>query len=86
MAEHHEADPSTTAVVSALPVKVADNHYRKSVCANISGISINMTVDVIDGAERLDTHMEMYGEFFIAGSKRKEFLKKLSVLISEYRI
>ncbi|OPY16251.1 MAG: hypothetical protein A4E69_00271 [Syntrophus sp. PtaB.Bin138] len=86
MPKHHKAEPSIAEVVCAPPVKVADNHYRKSVCANISGISINMTVDMIDGEPPRDMHMEMYGEFFIAGSKRKEFLKKLSVLISEYRI
>lgn len=52
--------------------------------ACIAGIRFNMTGDEVHGQE-LDTQIEMYGDFCVPGPRRKEFLKKFSDLINEYR-
>lgn len=50
-----------------------------------TGVSIQLTVDVID-YEELDTFVELVGSFWVAGNKRKEFCEKLSELVNSYRI
>ncbi|OPY16250.1 MAG: hypothetical protein A4E69_00270 [Syntrophus sp. PtaB.Bin138] len=49
------------------------------------GVSLSMTIDVIDG-EELDTTIDVKGKFVIAGCKQKAFTSELSDLINRYRI
>lgn len=48
-------------------------------------VEVEQTIEVIDG-EHLDTHVKLSGAFAISGSQREEFLKKLGLLIDDYRI
>ncbi len=66
--------------------KIADGYYQFNEIEHPSdGVTMIMTIDKIDG-EELDTAVSLDGGFAVAGSKRKEFAKKLGALIDEFRI
>jgi len=48
-------------------------------------LSVEMDIDHIDG-EYLDTKINIDGDFWVEGNRRKEFSEKLEKLIDEYRI
>lgn len=49
------------------------------------GVTARVSVEIYDG-EACDTTIDLKGRFVVSGQDRREFLRKLSELIDQYRI